>query len=276
MVGSGIERRSRPVPSGSPAGASTLMPPHIQGAERRTGRRARRSLRALVIGGLTGAAWLLTGAAAHAADRSAEPVGTPPGPVVIHEPSGTSVDVAIRDADPVPREDAAPLRLTGGPADLQQRLTTAPASVDRIPGLSTADPVGEHPVVRRPGDERPIDAVPVAGRTRAHQAFRAGRSIKHSKAAHRRPAVASVTADGPVPNRRDTPRGDGPAGPLRPYLGDSGGSAATGPATPTEGGCAAFLPAAIADSTMACHPLPIATDVGARRHDAEAPTVSPD
>ena len=168
-----------------------------------------------------------------------------------------------------------------------------PASVPRTSSLSTADPVGEHPVVRRPGDERPVvlpvtrgphgsavtptDAVRTvplvrASSPRVHQALRGGRSIKHSKAAHRRSAVASATADGPVPDRRD----DGPAAPLRPYLGESGGSAAMGPATPMEGGCAAFLPAAIADSTMACHPLPIATDVDARRHDAEAPTVSPD
>jgi hypothetical protein len=50
------------------------MPPPSQGAERRTERRARRAgsrwgLRALVIGGLAGAAWLLTGTAAHAADH---------------------------------------------------------------------------------------------------------------------------------------------------------------------------------------------------------------
>jgi hypothetical protein len=289
MAGSGIERTSRPAPSGSPAGASELMPPHIQGAERRTGRRARWSLRALVIGGLTGAAWLLTGATAHTADRDAEPVATPSGSVVTHEPGGTTVDIA-------------PPRPTDGPADLQQQPATVPVSAARIPGPSTADPVGEHPVVRRPGDERPVDALGVAGRPhgsavtpvdvadrsiplvrasspRAHQAFRVGRAIKHgkhSRAAHRRPAVASATADVPVPDRRNTPGDDGPASPLRPYLGESGGSAATGPATPMEGGCAAFLPAAIADSTMACHRLPIATDVEARRHDAEAPTVSPD
>jgi len=79
----GVERTPRtayqptPVP---PAGVSALMPPPSQGAERRTERhtpriRSRWGLRALVIGGLAGAAWLLTGAAAHAADRVPAPEG---------------------------------------------------------------------------------------------------------------------------------------------------------------------------------------------------------
>ncbi|WP_143162594.1 hypothetical protein [Couchioplanes caeruleus] len=46
------------------------MPPHSQGAERRRGRSGSRwGLRALVVGGLAGAAWLLSGAAAHATDH---------------------------------------------------------------------------------------------------------------------------------------------------------------------------------------------------------------
>jgi hypothetical protein len=262
MAGSWIERTSRPMPSGSPTGAATLMPPHIQGAERRAGRRARWGLRALVIGGLTGAAWLLTGAAAQTTEREAEPAR----PAVTHEQGGTTVDATV------PLEVAGPARLTGGPVDLRQRLVTVPASAPRSSRLSTADPVGEHPVVRRPGDDRPVGTPEArASSPRAHPAFRTGRSFMHSKAAHRRPAVASATADGPVRDRRGTHRA-----PLRPYHGESGGSAAMGPATSMEGGCAAFLPAAIADSTMACHPLPITTDAGARRHDAEAPTVSPD
>ena len=258
MAGSGIERRSRPVPSASPAGAATPMPPPIQGAERRAGRRARWGLRALVIGGLTGAAWLLTGAAAHATEHQAEPARS----AVTQEHRGTTVDVLV------PLEIAGPPRLTGGPADLRLRPATAPASAERSSRPSTAEPVGEHPVVQRPGDARPVRA----GSPRAHPAFfRAGRLFVHSKAAHRRPAVASATADGPARDRRNTRQA-----PLRPHYGESGGSAALGPATSMEGGCAAFLPAAIADSRMARHPLPIATDAGARRHDAEAPTASPD
>src|SRR5882724_3764635 len=91
MTGQGVERTPRtayPMPSVPPAGVSALMPPHIQGAERRTesrapGRRSTRwGLRALVIGGLAGAAWLLTGAAAHAADRADGPTGPLLGSVV--------------------------------------------------------------------------------------------------------------------------------------------------------------------------------------------------
>jgi hypothetical protein len=61
------------------------------------------------------------------------------------------------------------------------------------------------------------------------------------------------------------------------HLGDvSGTPTSSWSGSPTEGGSAAFLPAAIASSTMACQRLPIASDVEVRRIDAEAPTVSPD
>src|SRR5262245_55043755 len=91
MTGLGDERTmcaARPTPSSvAPAGAATSLPPHIQGAERRSERRARRTgrwgLRVLVVGGLAGAAWLLTGAAAHAADRGDDgPTGSLLGSVV--------------------------------------------------------------------------------------------------------------------------------------------------------------------------------------------------
>src|SRR4051794_41779181 len=82
MTGWGVERKPRtayPAPSGGPTGVSALMPPHSQGAERPTERRAGRwGLRALVIGGLAGAAWLLTGAAAHPPDPDPAPQGLPP------------------------------------------------------------------------------------------------------------------------------------------------------------------------------------------------------
>jgi hypothetical protein len=79
-----VERTSRaafPAPPVASTGDRSLMPPPSQGAERRTERRARRAgsrwgLRALVIGGLAGAAWLLTGTAAHAADHDPAAAGS--------------------------------------------------------------------------------------------------------------------------------------------------------------------------------------------------------
>ena len=81
MTGLAVERLRRAASPSSPSSAevSTPLPPHIQGAERR---RSRWGLRLLVVGGLAGAAWLLTGAAAHAADRSGEPDGSLFGAVV--------------------------------------------------------------------------------------------------------------------------------------------------------------------------------------------------
>jgi hypothetical protein len=83
MTGWRVERTSRAAfrsPSIELTGDRSLMPPPSQGAERRTERRARRTgsrwgLRALVIGGLAGAAWLLSGTAAHAADHDAAAAG---------------------------------------------------------------------------------------------------------------------------------------------------------------------------------------------------------
>ncbi|SNT02877.1 hypothetical protein SAMN06264365_1341, partial [Actinoplanes regularis] len=81
MPGWRVERTTRAA-SGAVSctfGGSMLMPARSQGAERRLERRAGRAgsrwvLRSLVIGGLAGAAWLLTGAAAHAAGPELEPV----------------------------------------------------------------------------------------------------------------------------------------------------------------------------------------------------------
>ncbi|MEU4692081.1 hypothetical protein [Actinoplanes sp. NPDC023714] len=83
MTGWGVERGMRAAcrSLSIPRGGSPLMPSPNQEAERRPERRAghigsRWALRALVIGGLAGAAWLLTGTAAHAADNDFEPAGS--------------------------------------------------------------------------------------------------------------------------------------------------------------------------------------------------------
>jgi hypothetical protein len=85
----------------------------------------------------------------------------------------------------------------------------------------------------------------------------------------------AVEADAPEAVRV-TPAGDGPA-PLQGwYFGAVSGIPAIGSGAPTEGSSAAFLPVAVGEHAVASHRLPLAADVEARHHDAEAPTVSPD
>jgi hypothetical protein len=361
MTGLGVERTPRTayrLPSVPPTGVRPSLPPHIQGAERRTESRTRHtgvrwSLRVLVVGGLAGAAWLLTGAAAHAADRSDGPVGSLLGSVVggdtttpvtgllkaatqpleasrpahhrhhvvadiidvprrvltrpvetvdevTHSTSGTPVDAAIGGVDQLLREVAGPIRLTGGPAD-PQRLTTVTDTVTAIPIQAGERP--QEPAVapvRKPAFapvevpavapvrvvEHPA-ALTVASRTTNTRSFHAPADAPrvtvpahHGKAhsassAHRTATAPAVIAE-PETASEDTPGGDGPAAPLRLHVGDVSGTPTSGSGAPTEGGSAAFLPAAIASSTTAYRLLPIASDVEVRRFDAEAPTVSPD
>ncbi|MEU4245133.1 hypothetical protein [Actinoplanes sp. NPDC026619] len=336
MTGWGIERASRaanPAPSVSPTAVSTPLPPHIQGAERR---RSRWGLRLLVVGGLAGAAWLLTGAAAQAADRADEPSGSLLGAVmdgdvtapvsglltaaaqpleitpaherhavadVIAAPlrvltlpvetvdevtygvTGTDVDTAAGGVGTVLREVAGPLRLTGETASDQRIVTTVTDSIG-IEDQQDARPAAERPqepavVPVRPVPVAQTNRVPLTKALRAPAAsLRSGTVARHVKAAstvhrHRHDAAHAVVS-GPATMREVTGGGDGPAAPLQLHLGDVSGNPTSGSGTPTEGGSAAFLPAAIANSTMACQRLPIASDVEVRRHDAEAPTVSPD
>jgi len=346
MTGRVVERDAHTMyrsASVRPEGASPLMPPHSQGAEQRKEHRAGRTgsrwgLRALVIGGLAGAAWLLTGAAAHAADRDPAGEGVSLGssligsvvygddhsaPVVSgvlkaavkplapqHHKAAHSrndADSALGGIDGVVRVLTAPLRPAGVAVDTRKlvpvtdprdfeppQAATAPEvpvrpSATRVTGSGTSetdapaaaadrsdmDPAGVDETLADQvgqavgGDER----VPVAEREPDRRNL-VGKTVarQHMIAVDRQPAA--VTAAEPE-TASDTPGGDGPA-PLRVHLGAANGVPASGPSTATEGGSAAFLPASIADSTVACHRLPITTDAEARRHDAEAPTVSPD
>ena len=338
MTGLTVERLWRAASPSSPfpARVSTPLPPHIQGAERR---RSRWGLRLLVVGGLAGAAWLLTGAAAHAADRPGEPDGSLLGAVVggdaivpvsglltaaaqplealpahhqqhhvvsdilavpqrvlarptatvsdaAHDPTGTTVDTAMGGVDRVLRAVAGPLRLTGGSAPAPQRMLATLSDPVSDPVLSSA------PAVRGVADEpavapaevispAPASSVkiskalpaPNAGAVRAVAVARHAKAVAH-RIAHRhrtaRPAVTEwATAS------EDSPGGDGSTAPQL-HLGDVSGTPTSGSGTRTEGASAAFLPDVIANSTMACHLPTIATDDQVRRHDAEAPTVSPD
>jgi hypothetical protein len=362
MTGWGVERTARTAfPASVPPVASTLMPPHSQGAERRTERRAGRTgsrwgLRALVIGGLAGAAWLLTGAAAHAADRAPATEGSLLGssligsvvdgdaaapavnrvlkaaaqPLVSDHPAqknhvtsaviatpvrgltrpatvltetldeATSTTTGKSDATTalgavhrVVQELTGPLRLTGGPADPRQ---LAPVAAPLTRTLRPVTGLLHHAAVAAPDKPSPTSTpvrttatrattgaadtgtgpVPASGRTadgRDTVGSTGSVSQRHMPAADRHPTA--VTALAPDTVRENPPGGDGPAN-LRVYLGALSGISTSASGAPTEGGSAAFLPAAVASSTMAVHRLRGATDVEVRRHDAGAPTVSPD
>jgi hypothetical protein len=353
MTGLGVDRTpctSYPVPRMSSTGASVPLPSPSQEAERRTERHPRRTgyarwgLRVLVVGGLAGAAWLLTGAAAQAADRADVPVGTLLGsaldgsivdgsasngssaddrsfldlgttaPVrgvlkaatqpleaarpagthqvvddiidvprrvltrpaetlgeLVNGSSGTPADAVTGGVDQVMRGVADPIRLTGGPADTQQRRTAVTDEAVATMPPPAASPSSTSALVPTPDAEQ----LPVHMRLLI-PAHHAKAHSTRSSVRHRTTTAHAVTVEPETATMEDTPGGDDPAAPLRLHLGDVSGSPTTGSGTRTEGGSAAFLPAAIASSTTAWHPLPIASDVEVRRHDAEAPTVSPD
>ena len=353
-----MPRAAFPASSVAPTGVCSLMPPQSQGAERRMERRASRTgsrwgLRALVIGGLAGVAWLLTGAAAHAADRDPAPEGSPLGssligsvvhgdaaqPAVVrvlqaaarplesdrpaHRHHGTASLLAapvraiaqpaetltttlseatrkdrttdattvLGGVDRVVRELTGPLRLTGGPEDSPLAPVTAPLirtlrpvtdllPHTAMPAMTAQRPIAAPAVHRTTTGSGVTDTGPApktivgtAGSGSVWHPVLSGWTATDRTVVHRHRVTA--TAIEPEAVREPTPGGDGPA-PLRVHLGAVSGIPTTGSGAPTEGGSAAFLPAAVAASSMAFHRLPIATDVKVRRNDAEAPTVSPD
>ncbi|MFI1992489.1 hypothetical protein [Actinoplanes sp. NPDC020271] len=352
MTGWRVERTPRAASGSVPAtpGSSLLMPPHSQGAERRTERRAGRAgsrwvLRALVVGGLAGAAWLLTGAAANAAEPDAEPVnGSASGIVLddavepattrlnpsrvpvagellkaaaqplesepkphrqvltmLFEPAAEPVEDVLTDEpadDAEPTGDAlptvlAPLRTSSGNADDQEQpaaegdaddpMAQAPPTDAAVTLPSTAElpertaltgaareaavPEGTRTAQVPAGDA--TDGAAPARRVRDH-----ARSHVHRHAPAARP-VAPRTIQEPEEIREDVPGGDGSV-PVGTNLGAVSGIPASGSGANTEGGSSAVLPAGNANGPVACHRCPVAPDVDARRHDAEAPTVSPD
>lgn len=82
-------------------------------------------------------------------------------------------------------------------------------------------------------------------------------------------STAARTGTDPAPERPERV-------PLRAHLGCGSGVSTSGSGSPSDGGAFATVASSVAGSTVAYHRLPITTDVAVRRHDAEAPTVSPD
>ncbi|MBW6438086.1 hypothetical protein KZ829_30590 [Actinoplanes hulinensis] len=309
MAGWGVERDERATSRSLPGalGGSPLMPSHSQGAERRTERRAGRTgsrwiLRAFVVGGLAGAAWLLTGSAAHAADHedllgsALSEVATVTG----NEPTvGELLEAAVRpletsmpveaideivdevtaiDGEPVGaslRTAAAAPRASGGPVDDRAQTEPVPVGSPPEPPVAAAAPVTDVDVTAAvPDTKRPEKPVVVrtgkAKPKKAEVVAGKARAQLRSHVQRRIPAArpAPETARDEVPDDGPTPRGMN--------LGAVSGIPASGSGSSSEAGSVAVLPARLANGAVANHQLPVAADVEARRNDAEAPTVSPD
>ncbi|BCJ43654.1 hypothetical protein GCM10010168_40370 [Actinoplanes ianthinogenes] len=307
MPGWRVERTPRTASRSVPVtpGGSPLMPPHSQGAERRPERRAGRAgsrwvLRALVVGGLAGAAWLLTGAAAHAAGPGPEPItGSWFGAVTENVERATGhesvvgelLKAAVQPLESVPEipqydssaeepldevlpEAAAPLRASSEDADDEKQPV---AEADKAE--SVAEPA-------RPAVTRVVKVGKVkAGKAKASRSTRATsartryipvRRLKAHSRSHLQRHAPAARPVAPETIREDVPGGDGPA-PARTNLGAvSGIPAGSGSGGSPEGGSSAVPPSGIVNGPVACHRCPVAPDVDARRNDAEAPTVSPD
>jgi hypothetical protein len=208
----------------------------------------------------------------------------------------TGAPSAVGGLDRVLGEVTSPLRLTGGPATSPIEPVTAPlsnllprpvavspkpaapAAVSSKPAVpatdspssvssSSVNPATITPAVQvAPVDKTELSPVEIP----AHRVAHASTAVRTVARRHSAPSVAESDTV-----RENQPGGDGPA-PLQVHLGAVSGIPAGGSGTPTEGGSAAVLPAAVAAGTMAPHRLPIATDIEVRRNDAEAPIVSPD
>ncbi|MEV0896943.1 hypothetical protein [Actinoplanes sp. NPDC049802] len=316
MAGWGVERDERATCRSLPdtRGGSPLMPSHSQGAERRTERRAGRAgsrwvLRALVVGGLAGVAWLLTGSAAHAADHD-DPLGSVLSEVATvtgNEPTvGELLEAAAQPLETAPKNHRPLLSTPVETIDevvhevtaidgetvgvLLRTATAAPRASggtvdDRAqsrPAKTVAEPVTEPVSVKAP-PKRPVadvtTAEPEAEQPEEPVVTRTGKAkLKKGKAkAEPRSQVhRQVPAARPAPETvRDEVPDDGPA-PRRMNLGAVSGIPANGTGASPEAGSVAVLPARFANGAVADHRLPVAADVEARRNDAEAPTVSPD
>lgn len=175
----------------------------------------------------------------------------------------------------------APLVQTLRPATVLPHHAAVPAPAASRPATAAAAPDGHTSVTgpaRSPGVPAAV-TLPAVDPTGSITADSGPRTMGGSTTvtqrrfavADRHTAATTARPDGV----RNTPGSPEPA-PLRVHLGAVSGIPTSGSGAPSEGGCAATLPAAVVASRVACHRLPIATDVEVRRYDADSPTVSPD
>jgi hypothetical protein len=249
MTGWVVEREMRtacPWPSVPSTGVATSLPPHIQGAERRTEHRAghtdyRWNLRVLVDDGPAGAAWLLTGGAAHAADRTDEPVGSPLGSVV--DGAAAPPVTGIRTAAVQPLETVHPAH--------QHVATELIEVARRVPARITQslDEIGH-------GQSRNRMDAAIDGSDQVLRELAGPIRLTGGPASAQHHSTAKLPDTAMLP---DTAKLPDTVLPDTAMLPDPG-----------------FLRDVKASSSMASHLPPFASDVEARRIDAEAKTVSPD
>jgi hypothetical protein len=174
-------------------------------------------------------------------------------PRVVKLPGVAESPHAAKPAGTAPRPTARP----AAHGARGHRPIAAPAATPRAVSTSSVVQTGPAP-----------STVATAELPRARHNVAPARTVVH------RHSVARVVA-GPETIRETPDDGDRPA-PLQAHLGAFSGLLTSGSGSPTEGGSAAFLPAAVAASSMALHRLALPADVEARRYDAGAPTVPPD
>jgi hypothetical protein len=252
-----------------------------------------RTASAGVAGQDTGAA---SGDAASASARAAAPAPAPQtraatgGGVLMGlagalvGPSGLLSPVT-RVVDPVVAPLTGTLRpVTGALLTAAQPVTSALGSVTRTTTGVLSRPGGQRAQLPAPaGAPVPGTAVAtvVAGTTQTPvfgPREGGGYSGTSTTSVHRYEAGTELSATGtPEPRTGGGNLPDRPyPAPLRGYIGVGTGTPASGLGSHMEGGAFAVVPSSVVQRAVATHRMPVTTDVEALRHDAEAPTVSPD
>lgn len=188
-----------------------------------------------------------------------------------------------RVVDPVVAPlDGALRPVSGALLTAARPVTSMLGSVTRIPTGAATAPAQWVPHVPAGGSDPGVAATPVAPGAGA-PASRPGATAADggdtsTTSAQRRPAAVELSAAG-TPVKRDgsgnLPDRPYPA-PLRGYMGAGAGALASGPGSHAEGGASAVVPSSVVESAVAIHRMRATTDVAALRHEAQAPTVSPD
>ncbi|BCB85902.1 hypothetical protein [Phytohabitans suffuscus] len=197
------------------------------------------------------------------------------GPTGLLTPLTRAVDPVVAPLDGVLRPVTGALLTAAQPITSTLGSVTRAAFGDELPGQRAYDLIPG--VTPAPGAEAgPVQTGPVAvlgartvGLTEADTGSLSG---------DRRYAGTELRSSGSPdegPGSGNLPDRHYPA-PLRAYLGAGAGIPAGGPGSHAEGGGFAVVPSAVVESTVAFHRLPVTTDVAVLRHEAEAPTVSPD